>query len=179
MSPEMLAKRAATLSANGTRRKKPVVLDGVNYWKCGRCKVFRPESEFYQDGKTAAGIASQCKACHSEGNLRTRNRDNARERNAEHMRRARAADPEKFQARERVAASKKRQNHPDRVAARQALNNAVKRGDVVRPSACESCAAPGRVTGHHDDYSKPLQVRWLCHSCHGREHRVVEFRRLS
>ena len=178
MPPEMLAKRAASLVANGTRRKKPVVLDGVTYWKCGRCSIYLPESEFYLDGKTASGVSSQCRLCHSEGNLRTRNLDNARDLNADHMRRARAADPEKFRCREREASAKKRQCSPEKVAARQALNNAVKRGDVLRPSACETCATPGRVTGHHDDYSKPLQVRWLCTACHGREHRVVEFRRL-
>lgn len=178
MPPEMLAKRSATVVAKGNRRKKPVVLDGVNYWKCGRCSVFKPESDFYVDGKTAAGISSQCRACHMEGNLRTRDRDNARSLNADHMRRARAADPEKFRARDRASAQKKRLLNSEKVLARQALNNAVKRGDVVRPGACEACGHLTAVAGHHDDYSKPLQVRWLCRACHGKEHRMPEFRRI-
>ena len=35
---------------------------------------------------------------------------------------------------------------------------------------CEQCGALP-ADAHHDDYSKPLDVRWLCESCHGIEHR--------
>lgn len=37
---------------------------------------------------------------------------------------------------------------------------------------CEKCGAP-KAHAHHDDYTKPLDVRWLCRSCHGVEHRKV------
>ncbi|MPV69414.1 hypothetical protein [Burkholderia sp. BE17] len=177
MPPEMLARRSATAIANGKRRKKPVVLDGVNYWKCGRCSVFKPESDFYIDGKTAAGVSSQCRTCHMEGSLRTRNPDNARSLNANYMRRARAADPEKFRARDRESAQQKRILYPEKILARQSLNNAVKRGDVVRPDVCEQCGISTAVAAHHDDYSRPLQVRWLCRACHGKEHRTYKFER--
>ena len=30
------------------------------------------------------------------------------------------------------------------------------------------------VTGHHDDYSEPLTVRWLCYSCHRLHHLAVD-----
>jgi hypothetical protein len=55
--------------------------------------------------------------------------------------------------------------------ARSVLNAAVERGDVVR-GRCEregpDCS--GDVQAHHDDYSKPLDVRWLCRSHHRYEH---------
>lgn len=58
--------------------------------------------------------------------------------------------------------------------ARWAVHNAVVRGELERPDACEQCGHVGRSTrdihGHHDDYSKPLDVRWLCSSCHKRHH---------
>lgn len=41
---------------------------------------------------------------------------------------------------------------------------------VLDPEPCEGCGA-GEAVRHHDDYSKPLEVRWLCRTCHGIEHR--------
>lgn len=35
---------------------------------------------------------------------------------------------------------------------------------------CENCGASGTVVRHHDDYRKPDETRWLCHSCHRRWH---------
>src|SRR5262245_42990344 len=49
------------------------------------------------------------------------------------------------------------------------LNDAIKRGDIVR-KPCEVCGSTQRVDGHHDDYQKPLEVRWLCPMCHAAEH---------
>lgn len=177
-SAEHIAKRSASLIASGKRRKKAVVLEGETYWKCGTCKTYKPEGDFYIDVKTTSGVASVCKACHIKASMRTRDKDNARETNAAHMRRARKENPDKFRERDREASKKKRQKSPEKVAARAAVNNAIKRGEIVKPSACEQCGKEKRLTGHHDDYSKPLTVRWLCYSCHGKEHRVVEFKRV-
>jgi hypothetical protein len=41
---------------------------------------------------------------------------------------------------------------------------------VPAPDACQSCGTVGRVDRHHDDYSRPLDVRFLCRRCHQREH---------
>lgn len=57
------------------------------------------------------------------------------------------------------------------------LNNAVAQGRLVRPDVCERCGEkPGpdslgrsRIEGHHLDHSKPLEVIWLCDSCHKKE----------
>ena len=53
------------------------------------------------------------------------------------------------------------------------LNNAIKKGIVVRPEKCEKCSKICKPHGHHFDYSKPLEVLWLCSSCHGKEHRKI------
>jgi hypothetical protein len=63
--------------------------------------------------------------------------------------------------------------------AQQALKSAVRDGKLVR-QPCEACAKNGHVQygtshGHHEDYSKPLEVIWLC-SLH---HRWVHASRRS
>jgi sterol desaturase/sphingolipid hydroxylase (fatty acid hydroxylase superfamily) len=44
---------------------------------------------------------------------------------------------------------------------------AIKTGKLIR-LPCEICGAP-KTDAHHDDYAKPLEIRWLCRS-HHREH---------
>ncbi len=50
---------------------------------------------------------------------------------------------------------------------------AIKDGSLVRPAACSRCGAkPSQsIHGHHRDYSRPLDVVWLCSKCHGHERR--------
>lgn len=50
--------------------------------------------------------------------------------------------------------------------ARMTLNLAVKSGKVDRPSKCPQCNKKRKVEGHHKDYSKPLDVKWICRPCY-------------
>ncbi len=54
--------------------------------------------------------------------------------------------------------------------ARSKLRNAVWAGKIVKPTECEGCQSEGPLHGHHTDYSRPLDVQWLCSACHGRAH---------
>ena len=47
---------------------------------------------------------------------------------------------------------------------------AVKLGMLKRAKICEKCMKECKPHGHHIDYTKPLEVVWLCHSCHKLEH---------
>ena len=60
-------------------------------------------------------------------------------------------------------------------AAASHLVNRVKRaGLIVPPAGCERCGGgPTQyqsLHGHHADYSKPLEVEWLCARCHVLQH---------
>lgn len=57
--------------------------------------------------------------------------------------------------------------HPERVAASRIVGAAVRAGRLEKGS-CElaGSACKGRIEAHHDDYTKPLEVRWLCKSHH-------------
>jgi hypothetical protein len=56
----------------------------------------------------------------------------------------------------------------EKMAAHKILSRAIASGEVVRPARC-SCGNPNPL-GHHEDYSKPLDVKWLCPSCHKKLH---------
>jgi len=58
--------------------------------------------------------------------------------------------------------------NPEKHAAHKAVAAAIKDGTLVR-MPCEECGHP-ETEGHHDDYSKPLSVRWLCASHHIAHH---------
>jgi hypothetical protein len=45
--------------------------------------------------------------------------------------------------------------------AHRLVNEALKSGDLVK-LPCEVCGTTLRVEGHHEDYTKPLEVQWLC-----------------
>ena len=152
---------------NESRRRETVVKDGVTLYRCGTCKKFKPYEDFYKNKRTILGITSECKKCHCEESMKTRNVDLKRESNQRYMEHARKEDPKKFRERDR----ERKREKDEKYYARKALNNAVKRGDIVKPNCCESCGKNTRVTAHHEDYTKPLDVKWLCYKCHGKIHR--------
>lgn len=57
-------------------------------------------------------------------------------------------------------------------AAHSAVRAALLNGSLVRPNCCEDCGAACVPHGHHEDYQKPLEVRWMCVPCHRRAHGV-------
>ena len=55
-------------------------------------------------------------------------------------------------------------DNPEKYQAHLAVQRAKRNGAVV-PKPCENCGSE-KASAHHDDYTKPLEVRWLCHKCH-------------
>lgn len=61
-------------------------------------------------------------------------------------------------------------NNPEnkvKIQAEKKAYRALKQGLLKRPSKCDKCDKTGRTEMHHPDYAKPLEVRFLCKSCHG------------
>lgn len=57
-----------------------------------------------------------------------------------------------------------------RANARAHANVYLKRGKLVK-GVC-ACGET-KVQMHHDDYSKPLQVTWMCRECHLKLHAMI------
>ena len=96
------------------------------------------------------------------------------EKRAERQRRYRAEHPE--MAAESTRRWKQwKQSHPEQVAAHKAVECAIRDG-LLTWQPCRVCGRGSTVHGHHEDYSKPLEVVWLCRKHHMARH--TELRRL-
>ena len=68
------------------------------------------------------------------------------------------------------AAEEWTKRHPLARKAIRMVGVAVRTGKMVKPNTCTKCARKTRLCGHHNDYTKPLEVEWLCSSCHKLRH---------
>ena len=69
----------------------------------------------------------------------------------------------------RLVAEYRRKN-PEAIRAISALNEAVRSGKVKRGECVFSGIHSKSIDGHHQDYSKPLEVIWMCHLHHKQFH---------
>lgn len=63
-----------------------------------------------------------------------------------------------------------RTKNKEKIVARAALMSQIKSGGLVRPENCSICGIKCKPDGHHHNYSRPLDVTWLCRSCHQQIH---------
>lgn len=90
----------------------------------------------------------------------------ARKRKREYLRNYWKLNKQEISSRRRLAEL----SRPEVMHARRIFKNACRAGKIKR-FPCEVCGL-ARSEGHHDDYSKPLAVRWLCRTHHGQQHRI-------
>lgn len=135
---------------------------------CTKCGTAKEADQFYHyaNGKPQA----QCKDCvkASVRRHRTERADYYREYD-----RLRAKRPDRVAARTAYAKANPRprpEQDPLKRAARVAVGNAVRDGKLTPPNNCQVCAEPCKPHGHHDDYTKPLEVLWVCTPCHALIH---------
>lgn len=72
---------------------------------------------------------------------------------------------------------KERRKNPDyqfKRRARTAVNHAVRDGRLTNPGKCSKCGKEGYSEAHHEDYSKKLDVVWVCKKCHMEIHHSNE-----
>lgn len=162
---------------------------------CFRCNVAKTRSEFYRHSQMGDGLLGKCKECTKKDvhEHRAENIDSIREYDRErakliHRKVAKKLYQERPDRKEykkqyqnrpevrvRLVAKEriKRQSTPGYLAAHNGLKRAVWNGTVKRPLRCERCNSKGKIHGHHDDYTKPLDVMWLCPICHSARHREL------
>lgn len=142
--------------------------DPSNSRTCSKCH--QPKDLVEYSARRDARVETICKACYCEKDeaQRKRLREQRDERRrlgiSEPPKRKRKAKP--YDAAARVVTPEMR----IKLRARNRVKAALDRGILARPVACVGCRRPGPVDAHHVDYSKPLDVEWLCRTCHRDRH---------
>lgn len=144
---------------------------------CSKCSATKSASEFPTDKKAKDGLGSWCRECQ---NTQQRERRRVVRRDTELGPANRAKNRARRKGKVYPSDLNRTRIYRSKEAriAQHCLARAVKIGKVTRPTQCENCGdsptpTKGRslIQGHHDDYSKPLDVRWLCTLCHAEVHR--------
>jgi hypothetical protein len=134
--------------------------------ECKKCNRILPLEEFYKHRYTKDGYLNFCKEC-----VKARISKH-REQNIE---RIRAYDRERGKLPHRIEQNRqetqKRRQETGYGKIHTMLNRAVINGECAKSNICQVCGYKSeRLEGHHFDYSKPLDVIWLCPSCHRQYH---------
>ena len=136
---------------------------------CKTCGETKPIEDYYRNPGMADGYLNFCNACVkvSKKEHRTKNLDGCREL----ARRAAKAWNKRRAVYVVQKAKDDRKNFPEKFRARDALKYAVRTGKLIR-LPCEICGKE-KAEGHHEDYSRPLDVNWLCRMHHAERHRAI------
>lgn len=136
------------------KRKRPLLPRGHKL--CPRCKKVLPLDQFAANAARKDGRQSYCNACWPAYVKYANKKPERRFLNVEKVKRLHKKPG--WLKRNRL-----------KNEARQYVYLAIRFGDLT-PHPCEVCGV-SNVQAHHDDYSKPLEVRWLCVTHHNEHHK--------
>ena len=147
--------------------------------KCFKCGIVKPLNKFYRHSGMIDGYLNKCKEC-TKKDVKKHYRTNKQHYKEYERERNQKPERKKYRAKKNKAW---RLGHPERSAeikknwmenndlkrkAHNAVSNAVRNGKLIK-MPCQVCGNP-KSEAHHHDYSKPLDVVWLCDFHHKQEH---------
>lgn len=129
--------------------------------KCFKCNKTLHLSEFYKHKQMKDGHLNKCIECAKLDALNHRGDNLEKIRKYDRERGSRARDGYLMDYRAK---------YPNKYKAHNLVNNAIKHKKLFK-MPCEVCGSEDRLNAHHDDYLKPLNIRWLCSVHHHQWHR--------
>lgn len=57
--------------------------------------------------------------------------------------------------------------------ARKEVHRALKKGVLEKAKSCRICGLEKKLEAHHMDYTRPLEITWVCSLCHGGIHMML------
>ena len=153
-------------------------------YKCNICKQLLPFEMFYKNKSKLKGINTTCKKCGRKQGLKYyyANREKVLSRmhkyyqdNKQKCREVQIVYYLKHRTEYLERNRQERIKSPLKIQCRRQVDWAIRSGKLKR-GHCEDCkilSDKEKIVGHHEDYNKPLEVIWLCQSCHMRRHSIL------
>lgn len=123
---------------------------------CFKCGVLKELKEFYKLAKMADGHVNKCKEC---------NKKDVRENRLVKVDYYREYDKKRGCRQPYEYCKEYRLKYPNKYRAHNLIQYAIKAGNL-KAEKCSECGHDKDTHAHHDDHLKPLNIRWLCPSCH-------------
>lgn len=127
---------------------------------CFKCGAEKPLTDFYKHHKMPDGHVNKCKEC---------NKQDVRENRRIKVEYYREYDRDRGNRQSKGYVKEWRKRFPKKYHAHVLVGNAI-RDSLLLKQPCEVCGDI-KVVAHHDDYDKPLEVRWLCQAHHVQWHK--------
>lgn len=134
--------------------------------KCFKCGKAQPLAEFYKHPPSADGYLGKCKTCTKLDTKKNREVNGESIRTMDRERNKLPHRKEHHKAKE----AKWKVNNPGKKNIHLKVHRALRSGKIVK-KPCSVCGDKN-VHGHHEDYSKPLEVIWLCPLHHAEIHKL-------
>lgn len=115
--------------------------------KCSKCGIEKEVTDFYSASKSEYRIENlrrMCKECDRKRNLAWRRKNKSR-------------------------VNQWSKENKEIIAVNTQYREAIRIGKIRKRNSCEICH-DSPTQGHHEDYSKPLEVIELCQRCHAKLH---------
>ena len=130
---------------------------------CFKCGAEKPLTDFYKHPQMKDGRLNKCKEC-NKADVRKNRKDNIdyyRQYDVDRF----ANNPERRKLAIENCKNYRKQN-PVKYKAHAMVNSRIRSGAIIKADQCECCDSIENLHAHHDDYAKPLDIRWLCPVCH-------------
>lgn len=129
---------------------------------CFKCKLEKPFDEYYKHKQMGDGYLNKCKSC-TKRDARANRKDKIDFYRDYDRKRGNRQGPDYIK--------EYRNRYPEKYKAQTMVNNAIRDKKLFR-EPCEVCGKIANVHAHHDDYAKPLNIRWLCPVHHKEWHEI-------
>lgn len=136
---------------------------------CFKCRRILPLDAFYKHNQMADGHLGKCKDCNKKDVMENRIKRVEYYRDYDRKRSKTTKRKDLDGSRHKAFIEK----NPLANIAHSATSRAIRTGVIQRPSRCDRCQKECKPDAHHDFYTRPLDILWLCDICHCQRHKEL------